>query len=433
MSATDNIAKLLQSGKQTYLNYDVKQPFAVEGRQINQNLTMMTSQPEYFKTGFNYTSLKMFDPQNQFDKASIYQQASQLLEFKLDIEQNCLVPQLFFFIQFRNNNTDVTKNIKHTSPMMNIESISLDIGSISRYTIKPEEIYVYNCSRISHGDKNFPNLIDNLGISSSYDIDPTTNNIAPGSLSRWYFFAIPLFANLNIPWNLLTNNTNQCLIKVNLKDNKFILPSSAGSYADLYLYDCKLVASQIFIPPTHYANIIKNGFIEYRINDTQPSMIQQLDTTSLINDNGQSVKITARQGGCCMFLIGLRERNNPLTFASFIPLNNVGIKRKDGSTVKNNVFNTDILKVFNTFENDTGEFFLQKELVAFSFDSMIDRIILMNYHGAVEVMEDEFYVNFQVLDKTNINAAKAYELVLIMYQPKLLRVNAATKDVELKF
>ena len=38
MSASDNIAKLLQSGKQTYLNYDVKQPYAVEGRQINQNL-----------------------------------------------------------------------------------------------------------------------------------------------------------------------------------------------------------------------------------------------------------------------------------------------------------------------------------------------------------------------------------------------------------
>ena len=57
----------------------------------------------------------------------------------------------------------------------------------------------------------------------------------------------------------------------------------------------------------------------------------------------------------------------------------------------------------------------------------------MNYQGAVEVLEDEFYIEFKVQDKTNINPAKTYELVFLMYQPSLLRVNAAIKDVETKF
>ena len=88
-----------------------------------------------------------------------------------------------------------------------------------------------------------------------------------------------------------------------------------------------------------------------------------------------------------------------MTFASFIPINEVGIKRKNGSSVKNQTFNTDILRNLNTFEHDTGEFFLVKDLIAFSFDSMIDRMIIMNYQGAVEVLEDEFYIEFKVLDK----------------------------------
>ena len=110
-------------------------------------------------------------------------------------------------------------------------------------------------------------------------------------------------------------------------------------------------------------------------------------------------------------LIGLREKNNPLTFASFIPINEVGIKRKNGSFVKNQTFNTDILRNLNTFEHDTGEFFLVKDLVAFSFDSMIDRMIIMNYQGAVEVLEDEFYIEFKVLDKTNINPQRHMNLL----------------------
>ena len=57
----------------------------------------------------------------------------------------------------------------------------------------------------------------------------------------------------------------------------------------------------------------------------------------------------------------------------------------------------------------------------------------MNYQGAVEVLEDEFYIEFKVQDKSNINAAKTYELVVLMYQPRLLRINAATKDVSINF
>ena len=74
-----------------------------------------------------------------------------------------------------------------------------------------------------------------------------------------------------------------------------------------------------------------------------------------------------------------------------------------------------------------------KDLVAYPFDSMIDRMIIMNYHGAVEILDDEFYIEFEVTNKANINALKSYELVVMMYQPMLLRVTGLTKDVEFKF
>ena len=107
---------------------------------------------------------------------------------------------------------------------------------------------------------------------------------------------------------------------------------------DLSINECKLIASQVFIPPNHYKDIVSSGMIDYRLNDTTSSSILQLDTTSLISDSQQSVKITSRDGGCCLMLIGLREKNNPLTFASFIPINDVGIRRMNGSYVKNQTF-----------------------------------------------------------------------------------------------
>ena len=73
----------------------------------------------------------------------------------------------------------------------------------------------------------------------------------------------------------------------------------------------------------------------------------------------------------------------------------IGIKRKNGSFVKNQTFSTDIFRNLNPFEHDTGEFFLTKDLDAFSFDSMIDRMIIMNYQGAVEVLEDEFTLSLR--------------------------------------
>ena len=122
-----------------------------------------------------------------------------------------------------------------------------------------------------------------------------------------------------------------------------------------------------------------------------------------------------------------------MAIVSFIPINDVGIRRMNGSYVKNQTFNTDVLRNLNTFEHDTGEFFLKKDLVAFTFDSMIDRMIIMNYQGAVEVFEDEYYIEFKIQDKTNINPAKSYELVVLMYLPKLLRINDMTKDVDINF
>ena len=144
----------------------------------------------------------------------------------------------------------------------------------------------------------FTNLIDNLGISPTYGIDPVTNSIPPASASRWHFFAIPLFNNLNIPYNLLTNNTSQCILKVTFAENKFVLPTSPTSYADLSINESKLIASQVFIPSNQYKDIVSSGIIDYRINDTRNSTIHQLNTTSLINDSQQSLKLAARQDGC---------------------------------------------------------------------------------------------------------------------------------------
>ena len=65
---SDNINRLLVSGKQKYLNYEVRQPYKVKGHKIAQGLSMMTSQAEYLKTGFNYPSYKLFDPYHQYEK-----------------------------------------------------------------------------------------------------------------------------------------------------------------------------------------------------------------------------------------------------------------------------------------------------------------------------------------------------------------------------
>ena len=91
-------------------------------------------------------------------------------------------------------------------------------------------------------------------------------------------------------------------------DNKFVLPSSPTSYADLSINDCKLIASQVFIPPNQYKDIVSSGFVDYRMNDVSKSTTYQLDTISLISDGQQSVKVTSRSGGCSLLLIGLREK-----------------------------------------------------------------------------------------------------------------------------
>ena len=83
---SDNIDRLLTTGKQK-LNYEVRQPYKVEGLKISQGLSMMTSQVEYLKTGFNYPSYKIFDPQNQYDKTLVYQQAGKPWNLNLTLNQ----------------------------------------------------------------------------------------------------------------------------------------------------------------------------------------------------------------------------------------------------------------------------------------------------------------------------------------------------------
>ena len=75
--------------------------------------------------------------------------------------------------------------------MINVEQATLLIGNNPKYIVKRDEICLFNSVRLSHGDKMFVNLIDNIGISSSYDIDASTNNIPPSSNSKWYLFATP--------------------------------------------------------------------------------------------------------------------------------------------------------------------------------------------------------------------------------------------------
>ncbi len=182
MSNNFNILKA--SGSQKFLIYDIKKPsHEVKAYRVTNNNSIFTSLSEYSKIGFNYPSYKLVDPSNQFDKDKIFQ-SDQTLEFNLDIEPNCLVPQLFFLMQFQNKNSGIDKSITHISPIVSIENITLQLNSNTRYTIKPEDIYIYNCVRLSHGDKMFPDLIDNLGISSTYDVDPVTNEILPASKSK---------------------------------------------------------------------------------------------------------------------------------------------------------------------------------------------------------------------------------------------------------
>ena len=76
---------------------------------------------------------------------------------------------------------------------------------------------------------------------------------------------------------------------------------------------------------------------------------------------------------------------------------------------------------------------LVKDMVAFLFDSHIDRVMIMNHHGAVEVMGDEFYIDFELVNKSSLSSAKPYELVVMMYQPKLLRIIPGTRDVDINF
>ena len=104
---SNNIDKLLATGKQSFLGYggdpDVKARTTIPGTSI------LTSASEYSKIGFNYPTYRIFDPTNQVDKPNIFQ-VDQTLEFKLDIDIYSLVPQFFLFMKFKNSNTDVTKN-----------------------------------------------------------------------------------------------------------------------------------------------------------------------------------------------------------------------------------------------------------------------------------------------------------------------------------
>ena len=99
---SDNIEKLMSSGKQKFLNYC--NVYEVQTRPILFGQSILTTQQEHSKVGFNYPSYRMFDNQNAIEKSNVHQQ-KQTLEFKLTIDSNCIVTQFFFFIQYRNLNS----------------------------------------------------------------------------------------------------------------------------------------------------------------------------------------------------------------------------------------------------------------------------------------------------------------------------------------
>ncbi len=118
MSNNFNILKA--SSSQKLLLYDIKKPsHEVKAYRVANNNSIFTSLSEYSKIGFNYPTYNLIDPSNQFDKDKIFQ-SNQTLEFSLDIELNCLVPQLFFLMQFQNKtlvliNLSLILVVQHTS------------------------------------------------------------------------------------------------------------------------------------------------------------------------------------------------------------------------------------------------------------------------------------------------------------------------------
>ena len=49
------------------------------------------------------------------------------------------------------------------------------------------------------------------------------------------------------------------------------------------------------------------------------------------------------------------------------------------------------------------------------------------------MLEDEFNIEFELVDKTVINYVKTYEVVIMMYVPKLLKINSLVKNLEINF
>ncbi len=140
-----------------------------------------------------YNSLKVLTPNNNPDKTTPHSIKGQLYQYKLDIDEDNLVTQWFGAVRYKNKSSDITKNILCSSSMRNIEEIILLAESTSIYKTNKDKIYQYNCVWLSHDDKTFSQLLSRLGIDSINRDDPSTNTIAPGCVSQWHVFGIPIF------------------------------------------------------------------------------------------------------------------------------------------------------------------------------------------------------------------------------------------------
>jgi hypothetical protein len=60
-------------------------------------------------------------------------------------------------------------------------------------------------------------------------------------------------------------------------------------------------------------------------------------------------------------------------------------------------------------------------------------MIIHGQHGAYVAFEDEFTITFQLQDPSIIDAGNIYELVIMLYKPSLLKLDATAKMLSITY
>jgi hypothetical protein len=420
--------------KYSYLNYGIRAPLHAQAqRPVNNGGYIVTTAEEADKISIYNPRERIITSTNVKKNETVFQEVKDY-EFVLQTDDYCVCPNIFGVIRLKNKNTTAGKNILHTAPMVNVKVVSIEIAGNTWYHTKKDEIYIHHCIRLSHGDKMFSNLIKKFGISTDYDIDPITNDIAPGETNE-YMFCLPLFANQKIPWRYITKTSNEVVIKITLDKNCFITAASPNQDKDdVILDDFYLSVHELQIPPEIYEleTNYPGKYLQFRVNDTRESANVDLSTSTL-RTGKYTVEINSKQGPVSLFLFGLREKDNIETFADFIPIDDLEITTKSDKRLKEKTWKTDVMKVLQVYDTQMGEFFLKKNIYAYAFDANVAQIVVKGHHGNVEFMEDLYKISFTIPNATSvINPSKQYELVILEFKPKLLNLYPEKHSLEVK-